>query len=192
VDLYEVEKKKLRDICTRQKGINITAARMREMNKPYGDVRIFAGGKTVADVDASDIEFENIIIKPSIIVKSRGNIDFEFYDKPFTHKGEFWSYSAIDKDVVNIKFVYYYLKNNLNFFEKSAISGKLPQIQTGITDDYLIPLPPLSLQEKIVKVLDKFESLTEDASGLLPKEIEARKKQYEYYREKLLNFKRCD
>jgi len=51
-----------------------------------------------------------------------------------------------------------------------------------------ILLPPLSLQEKIVKVLDKFESLTKDASGLLPQEIEARQQQYEYYREKLLTF----
>ena len=162
------------------------------MNKPCGDVRIFAGGKTVADVDASDIEFESIIIKPSVIVKSRGNIDFEFYDKPFTHKGEFWSYSAIDKDVVNIKFVYYYLKNNLNFFEKSAISGKLPQIQTGITNDYLIPLPPLSIQSQIVGILDKFSTLVHNMQEGLPAEIALRQKEYEYYREKLLTFKRYD
>ena len=51
-----------------------------------------------------------------------------------------------------------------------------------------IVIPPLSLQNKIVKVLDKFQLLSEDTKGLLPEEIEQRQKQYEYYREKLLTF----
>jgi type I restriction enzyme S subunit len=48
-----------------------------------------------------------------------------------------------------------------------------------------IPIPPLSEQERIVGILDKFEALV---SGELPAEIAARRKQYEYYREKLLDF----
>lgn len=51
-----------------------------------------------------------------------------------------------------------------------------------------VVIPPLSLQNKIVKVLDKFQLLLEDTKGLLPEEIEQRQKQYEYYREKLLTF----
>ena len=51
-----------------------------------------------------------------------------------------------------------------------------------------IPLPPLLLQNKIVKVLDKFQVLLADTKGLLPEEIKQRQKQYEYYREKLLTF----
>ena len=54
----------------------------------------------------------------------------------------------------------------------------------------LIPLPPLEVQNYIVKILDKFDTLVNDLSQGLPKEIELRQKQYEYYREKLLNFKR--
>jgi type I restriction enzyme S subunit len=52
-----------------------------------------------------------------------------------------------------------------------------------------IPIPPLSEQERIVEILDKFDALANDLSEGLPAEITARKKQYEYYREKLLNFK---
>ncbi|MDO4720560.1 MAG: restriction endonuclease subunit S, partial [Peptostreptococcaceae bacterium] len=51
-----------------------------------------------------------------------------------------------------------------------------------------IPVPSVGLQKKVVEILDKFQSLLEDTKGLLPKEIEQRKKQYEYYREKLLTF----
>ena len=56
-----------------------------------------------------------------------------------------------------------------------------------------VVIPPLSLQNKIVKVLDKFQVLLSDTKGLIPEEIEQRQKQYEYYREKLLTFDvECD
>ena len=56
--------------------------------------------------------------------------------------------------------------------------------------EYSIPIPPLEEQERIVSILDRFEALTTDLQSGLPAEIEARRKQYEYYREKLLTFKR--
>ncbi|AYQ45840.1 restriction endonuclease subunit S, partial [Helicobacter pylori] len=52
-----------------------------------------------------------------------------------------------------------------------------------------IPIPPLEVQQEIVKILDQFSILTTDLSAGIPAEINARKKQYEYYREKLLTFK---
>jgi type I restriction enzyme, S subunit len=52
-----------------------------------------------------------------------------------------------------------------------------------------VPIPPLAEQSRIVAVLDRFETLSNDISTGLPAEIEARKKQYEYYRNKLLTFK---
>ncbi len=52
-----------------------------------------------------------------------------------------------------------------------------------------IPIPPLEIQQEIVKILDQFSALTTDLLAGIPAEIEARKKQYEYYREKLLTFK---
>ena len=53
-----------------------------------------------------------------------------------------------------------------------------------------IPIPPFSEQERIVAILDKFDALVNDLTSGLPAEIEARRKQYEYYRDKLLNFNR--
>ncbi|HMZ94541.1 MAG TPA: restriction endonuclease subunit S, partial [Chitinophagales bacterium] len=51
-----------------------------------------------------------------------------------------------------------------------------------------IPIPPLSEQERIVEILDKFDALTNSISEGLPREIELRQKQYEYYRNRLLDF----
>ena len=178
----------IKEICRRQKGINITAEKMKKINKLGASIKIFAGGNTVAYVNEKDIDKEKIINQPSIIVKSRGNIDFEFYDGPFSHKNEMWSYATLDKKLLNIKYLYYYLKSNVKYFKDNAISGKLPQISTSITDNYKVPIPDILIQNKVVQILDKFQSLVEDTKGLLPQEIEQRKKQYEYYREKLLTF----
>lgn len=54
-----------------------------------------------------------------------------------------------------------------------------------------IPLPPLAEQERIVSILDRFDSLCNSLTSGLPAEIEARRRQYQYYRDKLLSFKRC-
>ena len=56
--------------------------------------------------------------------------------------------------------------------------------------DYVLPIPPLSEQRRIVDILDRFDTLTNSISEGLPKEIALRRKQYEYYRDALLNFPR--
>lgn len=56
-------------------------------------------------------------------------------------------------------------------------------------NDYPVPVPPLAEQQRIVDILDRFDALCNDITSGLPAEIEARRKQYEYYRDKLLTFK---
>ena len=56
--------------------------------------------------------------------------------------------------------------------------------------DYVLPLPPLSEQRRIVDILDRFDTLTNSISEGLPREIALRRKQYEYYRDALLRFPR--
>ena len=67
---------------------------------------------------------------------------------------------------------------------------QMPQIATPDTDKFLIPIPSLSEQERIVAILDKFDALTNAITEGLPREIELRQKQYEYYRNRLLSFPR--
>ena len=52
----------------------------------------------------------------------------------------------------------------------------------------VVPIPPLHVQQHIVAILDKFDTLVNDIKERLPKEIEQRQKQYEYWREQLLSF----
>ena len=68
--------------------------------------------------------------------------------------------------------------------------GSVPNISQAKLASLVIPIPPLEEQKRIVAILDRFEALTTDLQSGLPAEIEARRKQYEYYREKLLTFKR--
>ncbi|WRD94390.1 restriction endonuclease subunit S [Helicobacter pylori] len=185
-----VEFKKIGELFKRNKGINITAAQMKELHSEIGKVRIFAGGATKADINYKDISKKDIINCESVIIKSRGNIGFEYYNQPFSHKNEIWSYSSKTNQML-VKFLYYYLSNNQYYFQKLAQSSsvKLPQLSVSDTDEYEVPVLPLEIQQEIVKILDQFSTLTTDLLAGIPAEIEARKKQYEYYREKLLAFK---
>ncbi|GAA8954270.1 restriction endonuclease subunit S [Helicobacter pylori] len=185
-----VEFRKIGELFKRNKGINITAAQMKKLHSDIGKIRIFAGGATKADINYKDISKKDIINCESVIIKSRGNIGFEYYNQPFSHKNEIWSYSSKTNQIL-VKFLYYYLSNNQYYFQKLAQSSsvKLPQLSVSDTDEYEVPVPPLEIQQEIVKILDQFSILTTDLLAGIPAEIEARKKQYEYYREKLLAFK---
>jgi len=180
----------LGDIAVRNKGTSITASKMKDLHCDHGVIRIFAGGNTVADVNEGAIPNKDITLVPSIIVKSRGYIGFEYYDKPFSHKNELWSYSIVNKNI-DQKFVYYYLLTQVNRLQRLARtkSVKLPQLATPDTDRLKIPIPPLAEQERIVAILDKFDALVNDITIGLPAEITARRQQYEYYRNQLLTFK---
>ena len=65
-------------------------------------------------------------------------------------------------------------------------------LKKGAVQKLLLPLPPIGEQARIVEILDKFDALVNDLSSGLPAEIEARRKQYEYYRDKLLSFKELE
>ena len=66
--------------------------------------------------------------------------------------------------------------------------GTVDSLDTSKFMDFEIPLPSLQEQARIVSILDRFDTLCNDLTTGLPAEIEARKKQYEYYRDKLLTF----
>ncbi len=116
LDGVEVEWKTLGKVLKRTKGTKITAGQMKALHKDNAPLKIFAGGKTVAFVDFKDIPEKDINREPSIIVKSRGIIEFEYYDKPFSHKNEMWSYHS-NNDAISIKYIYYFLKINEGYFQ---------------------------------------------------------------------------
>ena len=74
-------------------------------------------------------------------------------------------------------------------YMKKVAGGTVKSIPMGELKKMKIPVPSIETQTKIVDVLDRFDALCNDLTSGLPAEIEARKKQYEYYRDKLLTFK---
>ena len=71
---------------------------------------------------------------------------------------------------------------------KGKVKSKVVHSSVPAIQDIEIPLPPLEIQERIVNVLDNFDAICSDLKIGLPAEIDARKKQYEYYRDLLLRF----
>lgn len=95
----------------------------------------------------------------------------------------------INKDIALYKYVYYWLYKE--YYKLKALGeGSQSNISGKKIKSYAIPIPPLSEQQRIVSILDKFESLVNDLSEGLPAEITVVQEQYEYYRNKLLTFKR--
>ena len=91
---------------------------------------------------------------------------------------------------VTSKYAYYQLLNQ--DFISMAHSASQPFVSYSMLNKVKIPIPPLAEQERIVAILDKFDTLTNSISEGLPREIELRQKQYEYYRDLLLSFPRPD
>ena len=185
--VYQVEWKTLGEILVKGRGTKVTARQMKELHKDGAPIRIFAGGKTFADVDYGDIPEKDVHHEEAIIVKSRGIIDFEYYTKSFSFKNEFWSYSS-DSEDVNLRYVYHYLNHNKSHFQHIAGNMQMPQISSNDTEKYKIPLPTKTVQSLIVQVLDNFDAICNDLNIGLPKEIELRQKQYEFFRDQLLTF----
>ena len=90
------------------------------------------------------------------------------------------------KTLSDTRFLYFLFTNeNLNRYKSQ---GAQPGLSVANLNNIMLPIPPLSEQQRIVSILDRFEALTTDLQSGLPAEIEARRQQYEYYRNKLLTF----
>jgi len=175
--------------------------------KTLGEVfNIFAGGDVPKDA-FSEVETEEFCIpilsngigskalygwtnvakinQPSLTISARGTIGWaSFQNKPFFPIVRLLVLTP--KIELNLKYAYYFMKSIESNY-KVPESG-IPQLTKPMIKDISIPIPPLPEQEKIVAILDKFDTLTHSISEGLPHEIALRRKQYEYYREQLLAF----
>ena len=100
--------------------------------------------------------------------------------------------ACIYKHHLNPKYVSYFFKSEqFQRQKRQFITGtKVRRVNPDNLSKILIPIPPLAEQARIVSILDKFDTLVNSISEGLPREIELRQKQYEYYRNLLLDFPR--
>lgn len=88
------------------------------------------------------------------------------------------------------KFYFYYMKSTfLPYIEKTSFHSSVTSIRRPMLNNFPVPIPPLEEQARIVTILDRFDAICHDMTIGLPAEIEARRKQYAYYRDQLLTFK---
>ena len=92
----------------------------------------------------------------------------------------------------DIMFLYYYCFKLDEYCKNCLNQGNFASVDMGKFSKFEFPIIPLAEQERIVAILDRFDTLCNDISEGLPAEIEARQKQYEYYRDKLLSFEKLE
>ena len=146
-----------------------------------GNIPVYgSGGKMGVFVDKYSYN------KPTVLIPRKGSIENIFYlEEPFWNVDTIF-YTEINEEKILPKYFYYFMQN-YNIKSLSTDSTR-PSITQSTLNKLKILLPPIEIQDKIVKILDRFQELLSDTKGLLPLEIEQRRKQYEYYREKLLTF----
>ena len=124
--------------------------------------------------------------KPSVLIPRKGSLNKVYYvDKPFWNVDTIF-YTEINEELIVPKYLYYCLQDK--HLEDLNTAGGVPSLTQTILNKVNIKVPSLEEQKKIVDILDRFDKLVNDISEGLPAEIEARRKQYEYYRDKLLSF----
>ncbi|BFQ94606.1 restriction endonuclease subunit S [Gallibacterium anatis] len=120
--------------------------------------------------------------KESVLIPRKGTITNLFYvNKPFWNVDTIY-YTEIDASQIFPKFLFYFLKT-IDFMKLDTGSGR-PSLTQAILNKIQIPIPPLSVQQEIVKILDTLTALTSE----LTSELTLRQKQYQHYRDKLLTF----
>ena len=106
---------------------------------------------------------------------------------------DFWAaddiYYFIPSTMVCSKYLYYFLLTKRSAIKGQVRRASVPRLAKSAFAKIQIPIPSLTEQHRIVSILDKFDTLVNSISEGLPKEIELRRKQYEYYREQLLSFR---
>ncbi|MFP6217707.1 restriction endonuclease subunit S [Helicobacter pylori] len=174
-----VEFRKLGEVCDFQKGKSITKKAV-----TFGKVPVISGGRQPAYYhDEANRSGETIAISSSGVYAGY----VSYWDIPVFLADSF-SVSPKQKTLMP-KYLFHYLTTQQDAIHATKSTGGIPHVYSKDLQNFLIPIPPLEIQQEIVKILDQFSALTTDLLAGIPAEIKARKKQYEYYREKLLTFK---
>ncbi|WRD39460.1 restriction endonuclease subunit S [Helicobacter pylori] len=171
-----VEFRKLGEVINILKGKQLN----KELLLDYGEYPVMNGG-----IHASGYWNEYNTDYPKIIISQGGAS--AGYVNYMTSK--FWAGAhcyaiELNSEKLNYKFLYYFLKNSQSILMKSQFGAGIPALNKADIETLTIPIPPLEIQQEIVKILDAFTELNTE----LNTELKARKKQYQYYQNMLLDF----
>ena len=177
----DVEWKKLGDVASIKTGTKPDLIMTTQTDFEYINAGTTNSGYTnLANSDG------DAITTPS---RGQGGIGFVGYQRnPFWLGPLCYKIVSIENQLLT-KYLYYYLVCHNDVILKLKNTGGVPALNRQDLVGLMIPIPPIMMQQHIISILDRFDTLTTDLSQGLPAEIEARRKQYEYYRDQLLTFK---
>ena len=170
----EVEWKKLGEVIILQRGRRLVKSQLEETGK----YAVFQNAMTpLGYYHESNVKANTTFI---ICAGAAGEIGFSNVN--------YWAaddvHSFITPEYIDDKYLYYYLLTQQQKISSQVRRASIPRLSKSVLEKLQIPIPSIEVQRQIVGILDTFTELTAE----LEAELEARKKQYEYYRDKLLNF----
>ena len=179
----EVQWKTIGEICRIYAGGDAPKSRMSKEKSEQYTVPIISNG--VGKNAIYGYTDEAKVTETAVTVAARGTIGYaEYRDYPYYPIIRLITLIPIATDELNPKYLYYCLQGR----QYSVPITGIPQLTAPMIRQVEIPIPKLEIQKKIVHVLDNFDAICSDLNIGLPAEIEARQKQYEYYRDALLSF----
>ena len=196
----DVEWKKLGDVASIKIGRRFVRTDIRESGVPcfhYGDIYTYYGLTATTTKGYLDAELASKLrfAQPNdVVVVCAGENDMDI------GVGVAWlgDEPAVVHDACcilhhnqNPRYISHFLRTHNYHLQmrRYVKNGKISSLPASGLAEAIIPIPSLAEQEKIASILDRFDDLTTDIAAGIPAEIEARQKQYEYYREQLLTFK---
>ncbi|EAI5694408.1 hypothetical protein B6581_05660 [Campylobacter jejuni] len=194
-----VEFKSLGEVCEYIRGV--TYAKNQEIQDLDDGIKILRANNitlnNVLDLRDLKVIHKNVKIKNTQFLKRQdilicagsgskehiGKIAFIDRDMDFAFGGFM---GVIRSKKINSRFLFFYLSSEYFrvFLKKELESSTINNLNSALINKFQIPIPPIEIQEEIVKILDAFTDLEAE----LEAELEARRRQYEYYRNKLLSF----
>lgn len=173
-----VEFVKLGDVCEIKRGVRVVKKDLQETGKipVYQNSLVPLGYKD---------EF-NYPSNVAFVISAGAAGDVGYSEIPFWAADDCLTITCPSN--IENKYVYYFLKNYEYKLKSKVRKASIPRLSRKVVDDLEIPLPPIEVQTEIVRILDKFTSLEAELEAELKAELDCRKRQYEYYRDKLLSF----
>ena len=179
--LYSIEFRKLFQITNILKGQQLN----KEKFIKDGEFPVYNGGKTYSGFYDKYNQEEN-----SVILNQGGSAGLvSFIETKFWASAHCFIIKPINQNFINNKFLFYLLKSKYDDISKLIHGTTIPGISIEDLKNFEIDIPSIEIQTKIVNILDKLQDYSKDIKTGLPLEIEQRQKQYEYYRNLLLDFK---
>jgi len=166
---------------------HVSASKLKQIAHEYGDIRLLATGVFEGYAHIDEVDESIINVGEVISIPSGGAADIKYHDGKFIDSGNLLAVSS-DSTKYSLKYIWYWLLANNHHIQDRFRGSAVQHPDMPSILKLEVPIPPLPVQEEIVRILDSFTELIAE----LKAELAARKKQYEFYREDLLKLEGVD